>query len=265
MRQTTIPSQRRRYFLSGCISLFILIAASAQAEILVFAAASTASALDQIVIAFSRQGIGVARVSYASSSTLAKQIVNGAPAEVFVSANAGWMDYVNRYGAIEKSSRFDLLSNRLVLITASDRIISARSGIQFPLIETLQDGYLAMGDPDHVPAGMYGKAALESLGFWRSIEDRIARSANARAAVALVERGEAAAGLVYKSDALGRENLQIISTIPPRSHPSVTYPVAIIKGQTGNEALAFVDFLKSDIASRIFSEYGFEVILGQTR
>jgi molybdate transport system substrate-binding protein len=247
------------------ILLYLLAASPAQAAVNLFAAASTAGAMDRVATAYSDLGLGVVRVSYASSSTLAKQIVNGAPADVFVSASTAWMDYASRLGGIAPATRFDLLGNRLVLVVPTESGLSLRMERGFPLAAALGREYLAMGDPDHVPAGIYGKAALEALGMWRAVAGRVARAADVRAALALVERGEAAAGIVYRSDAKGRRGIRIVATVPQESHPPITYPTALVSGRIRPETRAFLKFMKSERATRIFVEFGFAVILDRTR
>jgi molybdate transport system substrate-binding protein len=238
----------------------MVVCTSARADINVFAAASTAGALERVAKEFSNRGLGVARVSYAASSTLAKQIVNGAPAEIFLSASSAWMDYVSRRGAITPSTRIDLLGNRLLLVAPRNTNFSVRLETGFPLAKALGDSYLAMGDPDHVPVGIYGKAALEALGVWKSVEGRIARAANARAALALVERGEVAAGIVYRSDIKKRNSVRVVATLPLHIHPPIRYSLAIVTSRENPEATAFLNFVKSPAADDIFVEFGFDVI-----
>lgn len=236
------------------------ICPTARSDINVFAAASTAGAMERVAKEFSDRGLGVVRVSYAASSTLAKQIVNGAPADIFISASSAWMDYVSRRGAIDLSTRLDLLGNRLLLVAPRNTTFSASMEAGFPLATALGDRYLAMGDPDHVPVGLYGKAALQALGVWKSVEARIARAANARAALVLVERGEVAAGIVYRSDIEKRDSVRIVAVLPLDSHPPIRYSLAIVIGRENPETTAFLDFVKSPDAGDIFVEFGFDVI-----
>ena len=247
-----------RLFFLAALSTFACF--SARAETIVFAAASTAGALERVAKVFFDRGLGAASVSYASSSTLAKQIVNGAPADVFLSASSAWMDYVSRRGAIDQSTRFDLLGNSLLLVAPRDSRFSARMEAGFPLAKALGRGHLAMGDPDHVPVGIYGKAALEALGMWKSVKGRVARAANARAALALIERGEVAAGIVYRSDIKNRDRVRVVAVLPPESHPPIKYPLAVVAGREKPETTAFINFLKSKDAFDIFAEFGFSVI-----
>lgn len=233
-------------------------------EVTIFAAASTTSALNEVVQAFESEpgNVGAVRTVFAASSTLAKQITQGAPADLFLSASAAWMDYLEKRAAVDPASRVSLLSNRLALIApaASNRQLSLKSGTA--LIDALGDGRLAMGDPDHVPAGIYGKAALSSLGLWDKIAERTARAANVRAALAMVERGEATAGIVYRSDALGRDAVHVIDLFPAHSHPEIAYPLAVVQGRGSAAVQDFARFLKSETALAIFRRHGFATAPG---
>ena len=195
--------------------------------------------------------------SYASSSTLAKQIANGAPADIFVSANEKWMDYLVEHKVVDTATRRDLLTNRLVLIAPADTQWSLVIGPGFRLAELLGGGHLAMGDPDHVPAGIYGRQALTSLGIWESVSPRVARAADVRAALVLVERGEAKAGVVYATDAAITKKVRVVSVFPETSHPPIRYPVAIVAGKKTEEVSRFFAFLASEQARGIYERYGF--------
>lgn len=235
--------------------------ATAKDSAIIFAAASTTNAVTDIITLFSRKGAGEVTPSFASSSTLAKQIENGAPADVYLSANSKWMDYLAKKDLVEPATRYNLLSNRIVLIAPADSTIDQveiRPG--FGLSDLLGDGYLAMGDPDHVPAGIYGKQALESLDVWSGIETRIARQKDVRSALALVERGESPLGVVYATDAAISDRVRVVGVFPEESHPKIVYPVAIIKGNETQASRAFLDFLKSDEAGDVFESYGFTTI-----
>ncbi|OHC75796.1 MAG: molybdate ABC transporter substrate-binding protein [Rhodospirillales bacterium RIFCSPLOWO2_12_FULL_58_28] len=241
----------------------LIVAASAEASIAkvtIFATASTAGPVGEIIRLFNAKGSGSAVASFASSSTLAQQIVHGAPADIYLSASPQWMDYLAAQKAIEPSSRLDLLANRLVLIAPADSAMTARIAPSFPLLPALAGGMLAMGDPDHVPAGIYGKAALISLGAWDSVSGRVAGTQDVRAALALVEHGEAAAGIVYATDALLADRVRVIADFPPSSHPPIIYPVAIIAGRDSPEVRDFFALLKSGDAAAIFTKHGFIVL-----
>jgi molybdate transport system substrate-binding protein len=235
--------------------------ATAAGDVTLFAAASTTNAITDIGKLFSEKGLGTMIPSFASSSTLAKQIESGAPAELYLSANEKWMNYLEERDLIVSGSRMDLLSNRIVLIVPAD---SATDHVEitngFKLADLLGDGYLAMGDPDHVPAGIYGKQALEALGVWSSIDTRIARQKDVRSALALVERGESPLGVVYATDAAISDKVRVVGLFPEESHPKIVYPVAIIKGCDTPTAKAFMKFLTSDDARAVFESYGFSSI-----
>jgi molybdate transport system substrate-binding protein len=226
----------------------------------VFAAASTTNAVTEIGRIFTEQNPERFVSSFASSSTLAKQIENGAPADIFISANPQWMDYLDGKHMIEKGTRIDLLSNRIVLIVPADsKVHSVQIGPKFDLLSLIGDGHLAMGDPDHVPAGIYGKQALETLGVWNAIESRVARSKDVRAALALVERGEAPVGVVYATDAAITDKVRVVGTFPEDSHPPIVYPVGVVAGKLSPAADRFMELLRSPRAKAVFEKYGFTV------
>lgn len=227
--------------------------------LLVFAAASTKNAVDDIMAAYRAESGTEVEASYASSSDLAKQIENGAPAGVYISADTKWADYLAERGLIAPDGRRDLLGNSIVVIVPADTGLSVDLGAADGLSKALGDGWLAMGDPDHVPAGRYGKAALESLGMWSALEGRVARTKDVRAALALVERGEAAAGIVYATDAAISDAVKVAATFPSTSHPEIIYPVMLIAGQDSPEARAFYAFLAGPQARAVFLRYGFTV------
>ncbi len=234
--------------------------AAADEKVLVFAAASTTNALTDIGKIFVERKMGEFTPSFASSSTLAKQIENGAPANIFLSADLKWMDYLAEKKMIVPASRADLLGNRLVFIAPADsRLGQVAVASTLKLSELLADGKLAMGDPDHVPVGIYGKKALESLGLWSGVQDRIARTNDVRAALTLVERGEAPLGIVYSTDAAISGKVKVIGVFPEDSHPAIIYPVAAVAGKDTPAANRFLAFLKGPEAKAIFEKYGFSV------
>jgi molybdate transport system substrate-binding protein len=226
-------------------------------QVTVFAAASTTNAINDIGKMFADRGLGTIVPSYASSSTLAKQIENGAPANVFISADEPWMDYLEKRKLIEPASRFDLLSNKLVLIAPADSSLKVEIGPKFELSKLLGDGKLATGDPDHVPVGKYAKAALEKLGVWADVENKLARAADVRSALALVERGEAPLGIVYATDAAITPKVKVVAVFPADTHPKIVYPAALIAGQTTEAAKKFIEFLKTPESKLVFEKYGF--------
>ncbi len=236
-----------------------MVNAAETGSMTVFAAASTTNAITDIAKLFEgKKGVKV-KHSFASSSTLAKQIDQGAPADVFLSANPKWMNYLAKKKMIDTASRFDLLGNRIVLITPLNSDVKVSIGPKFNLAKLLGDGKLAMGDPDHVPAGIYGKQALEKLEVWKSVEAKVARAKDVRAALALVERGEAPFGVVYATDAAISKKVKVVGQFPEDSHPPIVYPVALVKDKGTPEAKAFLKFLTSPEAEKIFKKYGFSI------
>ncbi len=236
-------------------------AAAADEYIIVFAAASTTNAITEIVDFYGTQGLGRIKTSFASSSTLAKQIQSGAPADIYLSANKKWMDFLEKKGMIQEKSRFDLLSNRIALIVPLEspfKTISIKKGLEISSFLG-DDGRMAIGDPDHVPAGIYGKQALESLGLWNQVKDRLAPMKDVRAALVLVERSESPLGLVYTTDAAISRKVRIIGTFPPESHSPIVYPAALMSGGNKKAGTAFLEYLKTPEARSIFMKFGFEV------
>ncbi len=255
----------RSAFLSLVLTAGILCIAipSHAAEIRLFAAASTTTAVQEVIRLY-QAGNPDDRVlpSFAASSTLAKQVVNGAPADIFLSASRQWIDYVVAEGAADPAAATDLLGNRLVLIAPADTTWSLEIGPGMDLAGRLGDGYLAMGDPDHVPAGIYGREALTALGLWRDLSPRVARAANVRAALVLVERGEAAAGIVYATDAAISRKVRVVGVFPPSSHSPIVYPAAVIAGAATPEVDRFFRFLASPEARKAWTRQGFTLLTG---
>jgi molybdate transport system substrate-binding protein len=240
------------------LALAVMSMPAAAEEITFFAAASLTNALNEVGQAFEQKEQHTVRFSFASSSTLAKQIENGAPAHLFMSADLDWMDYLDQRKLIVDGTRIDLLGNRLVLIApAGSQLnkVDLNSGID--LAGFLSGGLLAAGDPDHVPAGKYARAALEKLGMWKAIEGRIARTDNVRAALALVERAESPLGIVYATDATASFKVKVVGIFPADSHPQIVYPAAMVKGKDTPAARSLLEFLKSPAAKPIFEKYGF--------
>lgn len=228
-------------------------------KVVVFAAASMKNALDAINAEWSRESGNVTTVSYAASSALAKQIEQGAPADIFISADLAWMDYVADKKLIEAASRSDLLGNRIVLVAPADKAKPVDIKQGFDLVGLVGDGRLAMGAVDSVPAGKYGKAALEKLGVWSSVEKKVAGAESVRAALLLVSRGEAPYGIVYQTDAAADPGVTIVGTFPEDSHPPIIYPVAILSEAKSPAAKSYLDFLKSAKATPFFEKQGFTV------
>jgi len=226
----------------------------------VFAAASLKNALDAVASDW-QAGTGKKPViSYGATSALAKQIEQGAEADVFISADQDWMDYVQERNLIDPASRFDLLSNQLVLIAPRGSALTATIGPGFPLSNLLGDGRLAIAGVDAVPAGKYGKAALESLGVWGEVKDKLAQAENVRAALRLVSRGEAPLGIVYASDAKADPNVTVLGTFPESSHPPIVYPAATLKAATSSSTGAFLAYLRGPGGASRFAAHGFSVV-----
>jgi molybdate transport system substrate-binding protein len=236
-------------------------AATAQTRpVLVFAAASLKNALDDIGTAWTRATGRKAVISYAGSNALAKQIEAGAPADIFFSADLDWMDYAASRNLVKPASRVNLLGNTLVLVAPKDSKaeVSVRPG--FDLAAALGAGRLAMANVDAVPAGKYGKAALENLGAWQGVRDRIAQAESVRAALLLVSRGEAPLGIVYRTDAASDPDVRIVADFPQGTHPPIIYPVAQTTASQHPDAQALLDFLRSGQAKLLFEKQGFTFI-----
>jgi molybdate transport system substrate-binding protein len=230
----------------------------------VFAAASMKNALDDIDAAFTaKTGVKV-NASYAASSQLAKQIEQGAPADVFVSADTDWMDYATAKKTINEPTRINLLGNSIVLIAPKDsKIDNVTIGQGFDLAKLAGDGKIATGDVKSVPVGKYAKAALEKLGAWTAAEPKFAMAESVRAALTLVARGEAALGIVYSTDAKVEPGVKIVGTFPADSHPPIIYPVAATS-TAKPEANAYLDYLRSPAAKTVLEKYGFTYLIRPT-
>jgi molybdate transport system substrate-binding protein len=239
--------------------------ASAQEKTLtVFAAASMKNALDDVDAAYTKKtGVKLA-VSYAASSALMKQIEQGAPADVFVSADLDWMDYGSQKKVIRDDTRINLLGNKIVLIAPKEsKLADVTIGPGFDLAKLAGDGRITTGDVKAVPVGKYAKAALEKLGAWAAAEPKMAMAENVRAALALVARGEAALGIVYETDAKVEPGVKIIGYFPADSHPPITYPVAATT-DAKPETSDYLAFLRSQAAKSIFEKYGFSFLARPT-
>lgn len=228
-------------------------------EITVFAAASLSNALQDVADTFTRKTGTQAKLSFASSSTLAKQIQSGAGAQLFLSADEAWMNYLEQANLIASDTRRSLLGNGLVLVIPADKTLSVEISNDTAWLKQLPEGRIATGDPEHVPVGKYARQALENLGAWEAVGPRLARADNVRNALVLVERGEAAAGIVYSTDAAASKNVKVATAIPESSHDPISYPVALMKDQDKGEARVFYDFLLTPEARVIFEKYGFTV------
>ena len=250
----------RRPILSLALALALATPAAAAEEVVVFAAASLKTALDQIATDFQAATGNTVVISYAGSNTLAQQIIQGAPADIFVSANEKWMDEVAKANLIAEGTRADLLGNTLVLIAHGKAAAPVEIGPGFDLAALLGDEKLAMAMVDSVPAGQYGKAALETLGIWAAVEPNVAQSDNVRAALALVSTGEAPYGIVYATDAVADDNVTVIGTFPADSHAPIIYPAALLTTAADDADRAFYQALSSDASDAIFAAQGFAIL-----
>ncbi len=231
-------------------------AAEETARPIVFAAASLKGALDEAAAAFQAEtGIAVT-ISYAGSNALAKQIAEGAPAELFLSADEDWMNDLAARNLIQPGTRVDLLSNELALIAPGDSTLTLAPAQDFALAAAIGDGKLAMADPDSVPAGKYGKAALMALGVWDQVAANVARTENVRAALALVATGEAPVGIVYVTDARAEPKVRTLGVFPAGSHPAILYPAALTTSASP-AAVQFLAYLRGATATAIFARAGF--------
>jgi molybdate transport system substrate-binding protein len=246
--------------------LIALIGASppvaARETITVFAAASLKNALDEADAAFTRATGVEVTASYEASSALTKQIEQGAPADVFISADLRWMDYASKHKLIKPDSRFNLLGNKLVLIARKDsKIDHIDIAKGFDIAKLAGDGRIAVADVKAVPAGLYAKAALISLGAWTAVEPKLAQAENVRATLAFVARGETPLGIVYATDAKIEPKVKIIGVFPDGSYPPIIYPVAATTASKNPQAKRYLRFLRTPAARTIFEKYGFTVLV----
>ncbi|MCL2894683.1 molybdate ABC transporter substrate-binding protein [Brenneria tiliae] len=253
----------KRQWLKGLAALVLgagiaMPAMAAEEKVTVFAAASLTNALQEIAAQYQKEQNVAVVASFASSSTLARQIEQGAPAELFISADQQWMDYVQDKNLIDADSRHTLLGNELVVIapkSSQQKEIAINDKTDWKSL--LQGGRLAVGDPDHVPAGIYAKEALQNLKAWDELSPLMARANSVRAAMALVEREEAPLGIVYGSDVIASNKVKVIGQFPASSHKPVEYPVAIVKDRQNPAVSAFYAYLKTPQAAAVFKRYGF--------
>lgn len=262
------PFRRGVFGLAAALAICLSPAAAAAEApaVTVFAAASLKTALDEVVGRFAEETGHRAVVSYAGSSALARQIRHGAPADLFVSANADWMDRLEADGLIDPASRVDLLGNRLVLVAHGPDAAPVDLTSAVDLTARLGDGRLAMALVDAVPAGIYGKAALRTLGLWDTVAPRIAQADNVRAALALVAAGAAPFGVVYATDAVAAGGLEtrvtVVARFPEDAHPPIVYPAAHVAGRDNPSGARFLAFLRGPVARTAFERQGFAVLAG---
>ena len=226
----------------------------------VFAASSLIKVLSEVEQKFQKVSSGNVKFSFAASSTLANQIARGAPSDIFISANKAWLDYLQDRIEIDKNTKRSFLLNRLV-IAAHKENLPITIITENTLLALLGNGRLSIGEPTHVPAGIYGKQALQTLGLWDTVKNRLAPCSNVRAALALIERNETPIGLIYRTDALNNKNVKIIFTFPDESHDRIEYFVVIVQKVVQSNVLAFYNFLVSPDAQVIYNRSGFEIPL----
>jgi molybdate transport system substrate-binding protein len=229
------------------------------AGITVFAAASLTNVLQELGDAFTKDSSVPVRFSFAASSTLARQIENGAPADLFFSADLEWMDYLQSRQLIQASSRHDVLGNQLVLIAPTASTIKLKIEPHFKLVTVLGKGHLATGDPDSVPVGRYAQEALTYLGVWNEIAPQLVRADSVRSALAFVDRGEAALGIVYATDALIDKDVRVVDIFPKDSHKPIIYPAALT-AKSNARAAKFLAFLRGPAGDIAFQHYGFTAL-----
>ena len=252
-----------RSIAAAALALSVSFAPAFAAEkVTVFAAASLKNALDEVSAAW-KAGTGKETAnSYAASSALAKQIEGGAPADVFISADLDWMKYLADKKLITEGSQVSLLGNTLVLVAPADSKAEIKIAPGFDLAGVLNGGKLAVCDVKTVPAGKYGKAALEKLGVWDKVEGSLAQAENVRAALKLVATGEAPAGIVYQTDANEEKKVKVLGTFPEDTHPKIVYPAALVAASKNADAAEFLKFLQSPRALDIFKAHGFIILAG---
>jgi molybdate transport system substrate-binding protein len=241
------------------LSLPAFAAGADKAPVTVFAAASLTNVLQELGDGFTKQSSIPVRFSFAASSALARQIENGAPADIFFSADLEWMDYLQTRNLIQRDSRHDVLGNRLVLIAPADSRIRLKIQPHFALAAALGKGRLATGDPDSVPVGRYAHEALTTLGIWNDVAERLVRADSVRSALAFVDRGEAPLGIVYETDALIDKKVSVVDVFPDNTHLPIVYPIALTNTAKA-EAAQFVAFIRGPAGAIAFKAYGFTVL-----
>lgn len=245
-------------WIAAVFAASLMVASAHAAPVTVFAAASLKNALDEVGAEYARSG-GEARFSYAASSAIARQIAQGAPADVYVSADNDWMNYLAQRKLIVPASRRDLLTNKLALIAPADSKAAIKIGRGMPLAKALGDGRLAIAGPD-VPAGKYAKASLANLGVWNSVSGKLAQAENVRSALQYVARGESPLGIVYDTDAKVEPKVRIVGLFPDNTHPPITYPAAVVASSKNPDSAKFLAFMSSPKAAAIFHKHGFVVL-----
>ncbi|AYO06196.1 molybdate ABC transporter substrate-binding protein [Vibrio parahaemolyticus] len=243
----------------ACLAAILSISFSTNAatDLKVYAASSMTNAIDEIAQDFKEKYDVTVTPVYGGSSSIARQIINGAPADVFISANTKWMDYLVDEGVIDSDNVTNLVRNSLVLIAARSSSLAVFNFADANAWEAALNGSrLALGNPTSVPAGMYAKESLTTLGVWKEIQTKVAPAKNVRLALALVERGEAPLGVVYKTDAQLTSKVKIVGEFASDTHAAIVYPAAVVNDST--ESRQFFQYLKSEDAKRVFAHYGFQ-------
>ncbi|MBC9230497.1 molybdate ABC transporter substrate-binding protein [bacterium SPL81] len=249
--------QKYRYALAICVGLFSYTQAFAVDKVTVYAAASLTNAINELDVIYDQKNKVQIKTSYAGSSTLAKQIEAGAPADIFISADVQWMDYLQKKQLVSANDRVNLLGNRLVVIAPKARPIKLKIDKSFDFTRIVQ-GKWCTGDTKSVPVGKYAKQALNSIGWWDKVSTRLVETEDVRAALNFVARGECQLGIVYATDAAISRNVVIVGTFPENTHQPIIYPIGLVKKNT--ESMKFYKFLQSSQAENVFKKYGFSVI-----
>lgn len=249
--------QKYRYALAICVGLFSHTQAFAVDKVTVYAAASLTNAINELDVIYEQKNKVQIQTSYAGSSTLAKQIEAGAPADIFISADVQWMDYLQKKQLVSANDRVNLLGNRLVVIAPKARPIKLKIDKSFDFTRVVQ-GKWCTGDTKSVPVGKYAKQALTSIGWWDKVSTRLVETEDVRAALNFVARGECQLGIVYATDAAISKNVVIIGTFSENTHQPIIYPIGLVKKNT--ESMKFYKFLQSSQAKKVFKKYGFSVL-----
>lgn len=245
-------------WIAAVLAASLMASAAHAAPVTVFAAASLKNALDEVGAQYAKSG-GEARFSYAASSAIARQIEQGAPADVYVSADSDWMTYLAERKLIVAATRRDLLTNRLALIAPADSKVVLKIARGMPIARALGEGRLAVAGPD-VPAGKYAKASLSALGVWDGVSGKLAQAENVRTALQYVARGESPLGIVYDTDAKVEPKVRIVGLFPEGTHPKIVYPAAVVAASTNPDAAKFLAYMSGPQAAVIFRKYGFTVL-----
>lgn len=258
MEQPVVTSPLRRTLAFAFLAMVVTGARAAE-PLRVFAAASLTSALSDVASQWQKQGHPAPVLVFGASSALARQVEAGAPADVFASADLSWMDYLDRRGRIDAATRRNMLGNELALVAPAGRRFDVEMRSGFDLAGAFR-GKLCTGEPGVVPVGIYARQSLEALGWWNGLEGRIVGTDDVRTALAFVERGECAAGIVYASDAAISDKVEIVARFPEDAHQPIVYPFALVRG-AGPDAKAFLEFVATDAAAAaVFTRYGFSLL-----